>query len=327
MNLVTGGAGFIGSHLVRQLVNQGESVRVLERPGADVSHLPLDAIDVVFVDIRDRDAVNEATRDCEYIYHLAADPNLWRKHPEEFDAINYQGALNVIETALQNGAKRVLHTSTESILTSNNFDGGAVEELELKQEDMIGPYCISKYKADKAAIDLGKNGSPVVVVSPTLPVGPGDHNLTPPSRMALAFCRGELPVILECNFNLIDVRDVASGLIAAMHKGRPGIRYLLGAENHRLSEWLGKLGTEIKRPAPRFRAPYILALGVAWFSEYWSRFITGKMPMATITGVKLTRRTMFFDPSNSLRELGLKPRPITESAKDFVAWIRAEKLI
>lgn len=327
MNLVTGGAGFIGSHLVQELVKRGEAVRVLERPGANVSHLPLDRIDVVFVDIRDRDAVNEATRECDYVYHLAADPNLWRRHTDEFDAINYQGAMNVIETALQNGATRVLHTSTESILTNRDFDGGKVEELELNEEDMLGPYCVSKYRSDKAAMQLGKQGAPVVVVSPTLPVGPGDYNLTPPTRMALAFCRGKLPAILECRFNLIDVRDVAIGLIAAMQKGRPGIRYLLGAENQRLSEWLEKLAVEVQRPAPTFRVPYIVALGVAWFSEYWARFVTGSMPLATVTGVKLTRRTMFFDASNSLLELDLKPRPITESAKDFVAWIKAEKLI
>ena len=145
--------------------------------------------------------------------------------------------------------------------------------------------------------------------------------------MAIAYCKGDIPAVLECNFNLIDVRDVAIGLIAAMHKGRPGIRYLLGSENHQLSEWLGMLGNCIGRQKPKYRVPYAVALTVAWFSEAWATWVTHKMPLATVTGVKLTRRSMFFDPSMTLKELALTPRPITQSAKDTVAWLKAEKLI
>ncbi len=322
MILVTGGGGFIGSHLVEQLLIEGKAVRVLERPGASTSHLPLDSIDLVYADIRDRDAVDQATKGCEFVYHLAADPNLWRKDTREFDAINYHGALNVIHSALENGAKRVVHTSTESILTSKDFDGGSVEELELKESDMMGPYCLSKYKSDKAALELANNGEPVIVVCPTLPVGPGDRSLTPPTRMALAFCKNEMPAYVDCRFNLVDVRDVAKGMILAMEKGRPGIRYLLGGENYRLADWLQILGKEINKPAPRFTVPYAMALSVAWFSELWARYVTGKMPLATITGVKLTKRSMHFDPQPTLTELGLSPRPAEESARDLIDWFR-----
>ncbi len=324
MILVTGGAGFIGSHLVNQLLAQGETLRVLERPGAEVAHLPLEKIELVFADIRDKAAVDKATQGCRQVYHLAADPNLWRKDTAEFDAINYHGALNVINAALNNSAERVIHTSTESILTSKNFSGGSVEHLELKESDMMGPYCLSKFRADRAALALAERGAPVILVCPTLPVGPGDRSMTPPTRMALAFCRGELPAYLDCRFNLVDARDVAEGMIAAMQNGRPGIRYLLGGHNCHLGEWLAILGKEVDRPVPRFTVPYSVALAVAWFSEHWSRYVTGEMPMATLTGVRLTKRCMFFDPTPSLKELGLDPRPIKQSAHDAVAWFRAE---
>ena len=327
MNLVTGGGGFIGSHLVRALLDKGEEVRVLDLPHANLDHLPLDSIDLARADIRDRAAVDKATNGCKYVYHLAADPNLWRKNTAEFDEINHQGALNVIHSALDNGASRVIHTSTESILTSSHFDGGAVEDLELHENEMIGPYCLSKFKADQAALKLGKNGEPVIVVCPTLPVGPGDRGLTPPTRMALAFCRGELPAYLDCRFNLIDVRDVAQGMLAAMEKGKPGVRYLLGYENYLLGDWLQLLGEKINKDKPGFTVPYGLALSVAWFSEHWARYVTGKMPMATITGVKLTRRSMHFDPSTSLEALGLSPRPVSESASDIVDWFEAEGML
>ena len=325
MILVTGGAGFLGSHLVTQLLDAGQSVRVLERPGASVDHLPLDRIELVSADIRDEPAVREAARDCEYVYHLAADANLWRRDRGEFDHINRLGTVHVMRAALDNGAKRILYTSTESILSSPDSNGGAVENLRLQASDMLGPYCLSKFHAEEEVFRMvEKEDAPIIVVSPTLPVGPGDRGLTPPTRMSVAFCKGELPAYLDCRFNLVDARDVATGMILAMEKGRTGIRYLLGGQNTRLSEWLRILGEEAGQPVPRWKVPYALALGVAWFSELWADWVTGKMPMATITGVRLTRRNMFFDPSASLKELGLKPRPIREAARDAVAWYRSQ---
>ena len=324
MILVTGGAGFLGSHLVAQLLDAGQPVRVLERPGASAEHLALDRIELVSADIRDESAVREAARDCEYVYHLAADANLWRRDRGEFDSINRLGTVHVMRAALDNGAKRILYTSTESILSSRNSNGGAVEKLRLKASDMLGPYCLSKFHAEEEVFRLVEEGAPIIVVSPTLPVGPGDRGQTPPTRMSVAFCKGELPAYLDCRFNLIDARDVATGMILAMEKGRTGIRYLLGAENLRLSDWLTILGEEAGQPVPRWKVPYALALCVAWFSETWADYVSGKIPMATITGVRLTRRNMFFDPSASLKELGLHPRPIREAARDAVAWYRSQ---
>jgi dihydroflavonol-4-reductase len=322
LNLVTGGAGFLGSHLVQQLLDDDECVRVLEHPGAAVDHLPLDRIDLVRADIRDEPAVRACTRGCRHVYHLAADPNLWRRNRREFDAVNHIGTVNVLRAALDNGAERVLHTTTESILTSPDFYGGPVEDLRLDESDMLGPYCLSKFRAEKAVFQLVENGAPIVVVCPTVPVGPGDRRQTPPTRMTVAFCRGKLPSYLDCRLNLVDARDVATGMILAMRRGRTGVRYLLGGENQWLSNWLRILGDETGQSVPQWTVPYALALTVAWLSERWADHVSGRMPLATVTGVRLTRRCMFFDPAASLIELGLKPRPIADSARDAVAWYR-----
>jgi len=322
--LVTGGAGFLGSHLVNELLKTDEPVKVLERPGAGIDHLPLDRIEIVFADIRDEAAIREATRDCRQVYHLAADPNLWRKDPEEFDKINHLGAVNVIRHALENGAERIVHCSTESILTSSTFNGGAVENLRLKESDIIGPYCLSKFRAEQAAFKMAEEGAPVLVVSPTLPIGPGDRRQTPPTRMSVAFCQGKLPAYLDCRLNFIDARDVATGIVAVMKRGRSGIRYLLGNENLHLSDWLQFLADETGQKVPRFKVPYAGALAVAWLSECWADHIDGKIPMATVTGVRLTKRCMFFDPSASLAELGITPRSIRGSAHDVVVWYRQQ---
>src|SRR6185437_6000666 len=115
LTVVTGGAGFIGSHLVANLVARGERVRVVERPGAEVAHLP-GSVEIAWADIRDRAAVQRAIEGARRVYHLAANPNLWVRDRREFDAVNHRGTVHVLDAAIAEGAERIVHVSTESIL-------------------------------------------------------------------------------------------------------------------------------------------------------------------------------------------------------------------
>jgi dihydroflavonol-4-reductase len=322
VTVVTGGAGFIGSHLVTQLVERGERVRVVERPGVDTSHLPA-AVEVVRADIRDAAAVSRAVQGARRVYHLAANPNLWVRPRSEFDAVNYRGTVNVLDASLAAGAERVLHTSTESILTCARQTGPIAEDAEVTLGDAVGPYCRSKLLAEHAAMARAREGRPVVVANPTMPVGPGDRGLSPPTRLIRDFCRGKLPARMDCTLNLIDVRDVARGLILTMERGQPGRRYLLGGENLTLLGLLTVLSELSGQPVPRWRVPYGAGLAIAYLSELWADHVSGRPPKATVTGVRLTRRTMHFDASRSLAALGLTPRPVRSSLADAVAWLAA----
>ncbi len=323
ITLVTGGAGFIGSHLVQLLVGCGERVRVLDRPGAKVDHLPAGKIHFVPCDIRDQGAVRQAVQGCRVVYHLAANPQLWVRRRGHFHAVNYLGTVHVLTESLAAGAKRILHTSTESILTRARQTTPIAEDQDVPVRDVIGPYCRSKFRAERFAFHLARGGAPVVVVNPTLPIGPGDWGRSPPTQMMLDFCLGKRPAYLDAGLNLIDVRDVAAGMIRAMDHGRPGVRYLLGAENWSIRLVFGYLARLTDLPQPRWRVPYPVALAAAYVSEWVADAVTGTIPAATVTGVKLTRRRMHFDASRSLTELGLTPRPVTESITEAVDWFRA----
>jgi dihydroflavonol-4-reductase len=323
MTLVTGGAGFIGTHLVRLLLDRGESVRVLERPGARVEHLPRGRIELVIGDIRDRAAVREAASCCREVYHLAADPQLWAKRRGHFKQVNFLGAVNVLEEALAAGARRVLHTSTESILTRARQTAAIAEDQPIVAGDVIGPYCLSKFRAEQHAFALAKRGANVVVVNPTLPVGPGDWGRSPPTQMMLDFCKGKRSAYLDAELNLIDVRDVALGMVRAMERGEPGRRYLLGAENWSIRSVFEYLAKLTGLPEPRWRVPYPVALAAAYVSEFVAHLVTHRMPTASVTGVKLTLRRMHFDASRSLAALGLTPRPVADSIAEAVAWFRS----
>lgn len=319
---VTGGAGFIGSHLVDLLVDRAERVRVIDRPTARFDRLPCDKIEIVPADIRDRTAVRSALRGCGIVYHLAANPQLWTYPRGDFHRVNYLGTVNILTEALHAGAKRVLHTSTESILTRTKQSVPIAEDQDVPAHDMIGPYCRSKFRAERFAFHLARGGAPIMIVNPTLPIGPGDWGRSPPTQMMLDFCLGKRSAYLDGDLNLMDVRDIAAGMIAAMEKGRLGVRYLLGAENWSIQAVFAYLAKLTGLPEPRWRVPYPVALTAAYVSEFISDAITGRIPAATVTGVKLTRRRMHFDASRSLAELGITPRPASESIAETVRWFR-----
>jgi dihydroflavonol-4-reductase len=324
--VVTGGAGFIGSHLVELLLQSGNLVRVIEKPGAHVAHLP-PAVEVTFADIRDRGALDRAMTGARRVYHLAANPNLWARDPGEFHQVNCDGTRNVLDSALAAGAERVLHTSTESILTKSGKVDVIDENVEIAPEDTVGPYCLSKLLAEQYAFSLALRGLPIVVANPTMPVGPGDRGLSPPTRLILDFCRGRLPAAMDCTLNLIDVRDAALGIDLVMQRGTPGRRYLLGATNVSLMGLFERLSRLTGVPVPRWKVPYSLGLAVAAVSELWANHVTGRMPQATMTGLRLARRLMHFDPSRSLAELGLRPRVLDQSLHETITWLHSAGLL
>src|SRR5262249_31222495 len=203
--------------------------------------------------------------------------------------------------------------STESILTCARQTAPIAEDQHVTPRDVVGPYCRSKYLAERHALRLARGGAPVVVVNPTLPVGPGDRGRSPPTQMILDFCRGKRREYLDAELNLIDVRDVADGMVRALEHGRPGRRYLLGHENVSIRGVFGTLARLTGLPEPQWRVPYAVALTAAYVSEWVADVWTHRPPAATVTGVKLTRRVMHFDARQSLDELGLRPRPAAES--------------
>lgn len=325
--LVTGGAGFIGSHVVRILANEDCPVRVFDLPEASADHLPRHHVQVVRGDLRSADGVKRAMDGCGLVLHLAANPNLYARDPREFHEVNYEGTLNVLAAARCLRVSRVVHVSTESILTSRDRKHSIDEKTMPAPGEMIGPYCRSKFEAELAAFEAAKSGMNVVVVSPTVPVGPGDRRRGPLSRMICQFAQGKIKACLEGQINIIDVRDAAAGIVAAAQRGEPGRRYLLAGENWSVSELFYALAAITGQTAPNWRVPYGAALGFAWLEEKYCRHVSGGTPMASVTGVRLTRRLFRFDGSATAEELGLKMRPGIEALRAAVRWFQQSKVI
>ncbi len=325
--LVTGGCGFIGRHLVNQLRARGDAVRVLDL--GPFEDLP-DGVETILGSITDPGAVRRSLEGAETVYHLAAYPHLWARSRRLFDEVNVEGTRVVLAAAAEAGVARFVHSSSLTVLMTRRNDGGEVridEARETRLEEMLGPYCRSKFLAERAALAAAApdgGGLPLVVVLPTLPVGPGDRNLTPPSRMILDFVNGRAPAYLDCRLILIDVRDLAAGHIAAAERGRVGERYILGNENIRLSEILDLLSEVTGLPINRARRiPYALAQAAAWVDETLADLVTHRPPRAPLTGVRLAGVPALFDSTKAQRDLGLPQSPIREALKDQLLWMRA----
>ena len=262
LSLVTGGSGFIGHHLVQLLCARGERVRVFDlRPAPHFAGAA--AIDFHQGDIADAAAVDRAMAGADRVYHLAANPNLWARDKRDFARVNHLGTLNVLAAAERHRPERVVYTSTESILAGQRgsaASGAMIDETSaVRVEEMPGSYCRSKFLAERAALEAARRGLPLVVVNPTLPVGPGDRLLTPPSRMLLDFLNGRTPAYLGTEINMIDVRDAALGHLLAADRGAIGQRYILGGENLSMSALLAVLEELSGRPMPKLHVPYWLA--------------------------------------------------------------------
>lgn len=319
--LVTGGSGFVGRHLVEALKARGDDVVVTDIKAPAIA---LPGVDYRKVSILDGPAMERSLRGIELLYHVAGIAHLWAPHPSAFDDINRLGTETVLEAAQNAGVPRIVHCSTESILLPKRRGGVAhsVDEgLPLTLKDMPGPYTRSKFLGEQAALAKARSGMDIVIVNPTVPVGEGDDNMTPPAMMLDLFLRGGSPMYLDCILNFVDVRDVAEGIILGGERGRSGERYILGGENVRLGALLQQLERLSGRTMPKRKVPGALALLAGVVSEVISRRITGKTPAATREGVLVALRSAPFDSSKARHELGYTPRPVDEALRAELAWL------
>lgn len=317
--LVTGGTGFIGQHLVSALVARGRDVRVLDRRS------PLCAtagVEYVSGSVLDSGLVDEALRDADEVYHLAGLPGMWLPKKGDFHAVNFQGTEVVIAAARKRGVARFLHCSTESILfrpASMQQDSG--ERSLLPPQAMPGLYTRSKMLAEQAATQAAAAGFPLVIGTPTMPIGPHDHNLTPPTAMLRHFLHGRVQMYLDFIVNMVDVRDVATGLILTMERGQIGHRYILGGESISLKKILKLMAAISGRSPLAIPVPGKLAEASAAVLEFISDHITHRPPSGTAEGVRIALRATELSIEKAQTELGYAPRPIEPALRDTIAYL------
>ena len=322
--LVTGGTGFVGANVVRELLTEGATVRVLARPGGERKALAGLAVEIAEGDLLDPASLRRAVRGVETVFHVAADYRLWVRDARVLFRTNVDGTRAMLEAAADAGARRIVYTSTVGALGIPRDGTPGREDTPVSLADMVGPYKASKFLAEEVARGLAKAGAPIVVVNPSAPVGPWDVKPTPTGRMIVDFMQGRMFASLDTGLNLVHVRDVARGHLLAAQRGRLGERYILGHANLSLREIFGLLAAITGRRPPRLQIPY----AVAWFGAACltgGARLTGRAPQVSLTAVRMAKKRMYFDPAKAVRELGLPQTDVRRALEDAVAWFRAHR--
>ena len=323
---VTGATGFLGSHVARVLGDQGADLRLLMRSTSNLRNLEGLKAETATGDLRDAGSLEKAMSGCDTVFHVAADYRLWVRDPEEMYRSNVDGTRAILEAARKNGVRRVVYTS--SVATVGFTGNGrppvqpADEDSPVSLADMIGHYKRSKFMAEQVALEAGRGGMHVVVVNPTTPVGEQDVKPTPTGRIVVDFLKGKFPAYVETGLNLVDVRECALGHVAALEKGKPGERYILGGENLTLKQILDQLGEITGLPSPKVKLPYVFALAAAVVDEAIRGRVFDREPRATVDTVRMGKKKMFASSGKAERELGWKIVPVERALRRAVEWFR-----
>lgn len=326
--LITGGTGFIGSHVARKLTERGERVRALARPSSRTEELDAMGAEVVRGDITDRESVLKALDGCDTLYHCAGFVSFKKRDYPKMVEINVDGARNTLSAALEAGVGKVVFTSSVAAL------GPAAEGEVITEETAPDPsfsgadigYMKVKRAAEAAALDFCGKGLNVVITNPSVVVGEGDVHLSSVGSV-LWYCKERFPGYMDGTLNLTDVEDVAEGHILAAEKGRTGERYILSNINLTVPEYFATLEKVTGIPSPKVKIPYAAAYISAFLAERLPGFAFPNYSTMDLDSVKLSRYNWHADCSKAERELGYRRSAIEDSLMRTVVWLKSRGLL
>ncbi len=312
--LVTGGSGFIGSHLARALVKRGDELRLLARRGSDVGHLSDLEFERATGDITDRRAVRRAMQGASRVFHVAGTTSMREGSGDHVFQTNVVGTRIVMEEALRAGVERVVHTSSAGALGPAK-PNGTVDEAQLFTAGGLGiPYINSKHESENEALRVAARGLDVVIVNPTFTLGPEDPKGTS-NRLIRRVLLRQIPFFVDGGLNIVDVRDVAKGHLLAEKKGKPGERYILGGRNFTLRRLLSDIARIAEVPPPPIQVP----VGITRASATAGRRAGLPVPVSDDELVSASQ-WWTYRSAKAKRELGFKPRSHEDTLEDAVRW-------
>jgi dihydroflavonol-4-reductase len=317
--LVTGGTGFLGSALVPLLAAEGHSLRLLARGGAPAAEAL--GAEVVRAPLEDRDAVRRATEGVEAVFHLAGQVSFDPKDPAALYRLHVEGTRLLLEACCEAGVGRFVLASSSGTIGVSRTERIATEE-DGYPIAAVGrwPYYLSKIYQEKTALRFHRDaGLPVVVLNPSLLLGPGDARLSS-TDVVFKFLERRIPAMPTGGLSFVDVRDAARAFAAALTRGRPGERHLLGGANMTFGEFLGRLGRLSGVPVPRVRLPSSVNVAGARLLERFHAWRESEPPISP-EEVEMGECWWYVDSRKAERELGFSARDPQETLHETVRFL------
>ena len=324
--LITGANGHIGANTVRHLLQDGHEVVAFVRQEANL--LGLDGLDIEICtgDIRDAASLVEASKDCEVIVHCAAVYNMVSNSHEEIVAPVMSGIDNVFQAIETNNIRRLVYTSSIAAVGFSDNPNQLRTPADW-HEDPQNPYVVAKAESEKRALQLAEaSGIEMISLCPSVVLGTLDYRVTPSTGMILGLATG-LATTWEGGTNLVDVQDVAAVHAAAVTKGEPGQRYIIGGQNiHSLD--IGSLLEELIGVKPdHFGADRATAKAMAKQMETEAQS-NGTQPAITTSIVhEMTQRYAYFDTTLTNETFNLEPKQAREVLVNCLNWLNTMGLL
>ena len=319
--LLTGATGFLGSAILRKLVDDGQNVRVLARPNGDRRNIANVACEIAEGDLNDTTSLQSAVSGCDALFHVAADYRIWAPNPSELYRTNDFGTVELFRAAATAGIERMVYTSSVATLGIHSDGTPSNEATPVSRSNMVGHYKRSKFDAETSVMGLIRNEHlPIVIVNPSTPIGPRDVKPTPTGRIIVEAAGGRMPAFVDTGLNVVHVDDVAAGHIQAFRRGVIGERYILGGEDLSLRQILAEVAEIIGRKPPMISLPRAPLFPFAYLSEIIARLRGGTEPMLTVDGLRMSKKRMYFSSAKAQKMLGYVTRPATEALRDAVEW-------
>jgi dihydroflavonol-4-reductase len=312
--LVTGATGFLGSHLVARLVDDGVPVTATRRASSDTSALDGLDVDWVEADVLDASAVADAVAGHDRVYHLAG-VGLQAADAPTVERVNREGTENVLAAAHEADVDRLVFTSTAG---TRRRPGGIATEEDVASP--IGAYQRGKAAAEDCCAEYGERGLDVVTVHPTSIFGPGDEEFT--GRLLRMASDPKLAVHPPGGASFVGVEDVVDGTVAAMERGTPGEHYLLAGENLRYDEALDVIAGEIDGRPPLAQVPPTAIRAAGPVVGVVNRALGTRMFPFDGEMARLSTQELFYSPRKAQRDLGYDYRPLASLVPDAWEWFR-----
>jgi len=319
--LVTGADGFLGSNIVRDLIDRKYEVYGFLQHGRDAHTLEGLPVKLFYGDLCNTQDLLPLLRDCDYVIHTAGLTYLWPSKSRATWRVNYNAVQNLVKLSKEYGIKRFIH-----IGTANSFGYGPKEnpgnENEPYSSRWFGfDYHNSKFKAQEYLVNEAReNGFPALIINPTFMLGPYDSGAGS-NRMILEICRSRVPGYVSGGRNYVHVKDVATAAVSALELGRIGECYIVGNRNLTYKEAFKTICETLDMPMPRFHIPKLLAHAFGAINGFFS-LITGGQPKFSYKMARLGTADCYYSPEKAVEELSLELTPIEDAIMESYLWLK-----
>lgn len=318
--LVMGASGFLGSHVARQLVAQGEHVRAwIRRSSSTVAFDDLD-VERCHGDLDDIEALRAAMTGVDAVHYCIVDTRAWLRDPAPLFATNVEALRGVLDAAVETGVPRFVFCSTVGTIGIAEH-GLADEETPHTWAHLGGPYIRSRVEAENAVLQAGRDrGLPIVVLNVGTTYGPRDHAPTPHGKLVLLASRGKLAGYVKgASMEVVGIEDAARAFLLAEEKGAVGERYIVSESYLPIKDLFAIAADEGGAAPPTLGIPLPAMRMIGAVGGVVSR-VLGKDSVITPTSVRLMHIQSALDHSKATRELGWEPAPTEESIREGVRW-------